>query len=110
MWFTHFKGCRKNTVCCFAGLLVVVVLVFLRINFRFVGRGCAVCRRRRRRLCRDRGLQSRVLFDRLSVGLVVFVVVIGVVGRIGCLSLLLTKSLFQLSCAVVSQVVSIVRS
>ena len=25
MWFTHFEECRWNTVCCFAGVLVVVL-------------------------------------------------------------------------------------
>ena len=49
------------------------------------------------------------------VGWVVVVVVIGVVGRAGCLSLLLMKSLsiashFELSSAVVNQVMSLVRS
>ena len=49
------------------------------------------------------------------VGWVVVVVVIGVVGRPGCLSLLLMKSLpmaspHELSSAVVSRVVSLVRS
>ena len=49
------------------------------------------------------------------VGWVVVVVVIGVVGRAGCLILLLMKSLslashFDLSFAVVSKVVSLVRS
>ena len=49
------------------------------------------------------------------VGLVVVVMLMGVVGRIGCLSLLLSISLsmdshFKQSCAVVSQVMSLVRS
>lgn len=49
------------------------------------------------------------------VSWVVVVVVIGVVGRAGCLSPLLAKShsmefRFELSCAVVSEVVSLVRS
>ena len=48
-------------------------------------------------------------------GWVVVVLVIGVVGRVGCLSLLLMKSLsiashFEPSCAVVSQVASLLRS
>ena len=49
------------------------------------------------------------------VGWIVVVVVMGVVGRVGCVSLLLVKSLsiashFEPSSAVVSQVVSLVRS
>ena len=50
-----------------------------------------MCRlRRRRRLRRDLGLQSCVVCPTV-VGVAVVVVTIGVVGRIGCLSLLLTK-------------------
>ena len=50
-----------------------------------------------------------------DVGWVVVVVVIGVVGRVGCLHLLLMKLLsigshFELSSAVVSQLMSLVRS
>ena len=49
------------------------------------------------------------------VGWIVVVVVMGVLGRVGCVSLLLVKSLsiashFEPSSAVVSQVVSLVRS
>ena len=37
MWFTHFGEWRWSTVCCFAGLLVVVVLFLLAIHFRLAG-------------------------------------------------------------------------
>ena len=33
MWLTHAEESRSSTVCCVAGLLVVVALVFIRINF-----------------------------------------------------------------------------
>ena len=36
MKFTHFEECRWNTVCCFVGLLFVVALFLLWINFRLL--------------------------------------------------------------------------
>ena len=64
---SHAAGCPWSTVCCFVGMLIfVAVVVFLRINFRFVGRERAACRRlRHRRRLRGRGLWSRALFVRL---------------------------------------------
>ena len=54
-------------------------------------------------------------FRSCVLGWIVVVVVMGVVGRAGCLSLLLVKSLsvashFELSSALVNQVMSLVRS
>ena len=37
MRFTHFKECCWSTVCCVAGLLVVVALVLLRIKADSLG-------------------------------------------------------------------------
>ena len=77
MRFTHEKDC-------FVGLSTVVTLVFLRINFRLVRRGCEVCRhRRRRRLRRGRGLSSRVLFVLLLL-VWLSAMTIGFAGRICC--------------------------
>ena len=39
MWFTHYGERHWSTVYCFAGLLVVVAFVLLRINFRLLERG-----------------------------------------------------------------------
>ena len=55
MWFTHFDEWRWSTLCCFAGLLVVVA-GWSRVNFLSFGRGRVACRRRRfRRRRRIRG-------------------------------------------------------
>ena len=64
---------------------------------------------------RGRELQSCALWCSSAVGLVVVVVEMAVVGSIGCLSLLLTKTGFhgvplEPSCAVARQVASFVRS
>ena len=88
------KRCVSLSFKSFAGppFVVFVGLLLVRLHLR-----------------RRRGLQSCVLVVQLLLFWLAVVVKIGVVGLVGCLSLLLTKSPsseshFKPSCAVVSQV------
>ena len=107
---------RETLVAVFAGVFVVIALLLRKFNYRFFLRErewCVVV------VVVIVGSWSCALVVFVScscvVGCVVVVMVMGVVGRASCLSLLLTKSLsreshFEPSCAAVSQVASLARS
>ena len=114
------EKCHWSTVCCFAGLLVGVALLLLRLRFncRLFGRRRVLFRHRRWSSSAPPSSWSCTLVVWVVcscvVGWVVVVVVMEVAGRVGCLSLLAKvvfhESHVKPSCAAVSQLVSLVRS